>query len=216
MVQLLIGHAAGVMAANTPPVAASAIRSATPAIDKVKGGREGSRTAMRTTMENLHEQIKAYIPSGNTASGEYMRNPATPNAAQGIMAMVECLNMLQGAGGPSARAGMTEADAEAWAAHMVNEDGTTGPHGPMEQTTALAKSMGLPGDQISPWCWWVTMNMMYSDYRQRGHPLRRQHGGVLRELAQAFLFDKDGPGPRRKAGSLLPRHRQPGRRKNEL
>ena len=48
-------------------------------------------------MENLHEQIKAYIPKLEYSIREYMRNPATPNAAQGIMAMVECLNMLKGA-----------------------------------------------------------------------------------------------------------------------
>lgn len=50
-------------------------------------------------MENLHEQIKAYIPKLEYSIREYMRNPATPNAAQGIMAMVECLNMLKGAEG---------------------------------------------------------------------------------------------------------------------
>ena len=54
-----------------------------------------------------------------------MRNPATPNAAQGIMAMVECLNMLKGAEGAICTGReMTKADAETWAAHMVNEDGT--------------------------------------------------------------------------------------------
>ena len=112
-------------------------------------------------MENLHEQIKAYIPKLEYSIREYMRNPATPNAAQGIMAMVECLNMLKSAEGAICTGReMTKADAEAWAAHMVNEDGTTGPHWPMEQTTALAESMGLSWDQISPWCWWITMNMM--------------------------------------------------------
>ena len=34
-------------------------------------------------MENLHEQIKAYIPKLEYSIREYMRNPATPNAAQG-------------------------------------------------------------------------------------------------------------------------------------
>ena len=77
-------------------------------------------------MENLHEQIKAYIPKLEYSIREYMRNPATPNAAQGIMAMVECLNMLKGAEEAICTGReMTKADAEAWAAHMVNEDGTT-------------------------------------------------------------------------------------------
>ena len=55
-----------------------------------------------------------------------MRNSATPNAAQGIMAMVKCLNILKSAEGTICTGReMTRDDAEAWAAHMVNEDGTT-------------------------------------------------------------------------------------------
>ena len=128
-----------------------------------------------------------------------MRNPATPNAAQGIMAMVECLNILKSAEGTICTGReMTRDDAEAWAAHMVNEDGITGPHWPMEQTTALAESMGLSWDQISPWCWWVTMNMMYSDYGSVAIHYGVSTAESFAELAQTFLFDKDGPGPKAK------------------
>ena len=71
-------------------------------------------------MENLHEQIKAYIPKLEYSIREYMRNPATPNAAQGIMAMVECLNMLKGAEGAICTGReLTKADAEAWAARST-------------------------------------------------------------------------------------------------
>ena len=150
-------------------------------------------------MENLHEQIKAYIPKLEYSIREYMRNPATPNAAQGIMAMVECLNMLKGAEGAICTGReLTKADAEAWADHMENEDGTTGPHWPMEQTTALAESMGLSWDKISPWCWWITMNMMYSDYGNVAIHYGVSTAEFFAELAQAFLFDKDGPGPKEK------------------
>ena len=128
-----------------------------------------------------------------------MRNPATPNAAQGIMAMVECLNILKSAEETICTGReMTRDDAEAWAAHMVNEGGTTGPHWPMEQTTALAESMGLSWDQISPWCWWVTMNMMYSDYGSVAIHYGVSTAEFFVELAQAFLFDKDGPEPKDK------------------
>ena len=84
------------------------------------------------------------------------------------------------------------------AAHMVNEDGTTGPHWPMEQTTALAESMGLSWDHITPWCWWVTMNMMYSDYGSVAIHYGVSTAEFFAELAQAFLFDKDGPGTKAK------------------
>ena len=40
-------------------------------------------------MENLHEQIKTYIPKLEYSIREYMRNPATPNAAKGNMPQKE-------------------------------------------------------------------------------------------------------------------------------
>ena len=63
---------------------------------------------------------------------------------------------------------MTQADAEAGAAHMVNEDGTTGVHWPMDQTSAVAMRYGVSTAEF------------------------------FAELAKAFLFDKDGPGPKEK------------------
>lgn len=150
-------------------------------------------------MENLHEQIKAYIPKLEYSIREYMRNPATPNAAQGIMAMVECLNMLKGAEGAICTGReLTKADAEAWTAHMENEDGTTGPHWPIEQTSALADSMGISPEQVPPWCWWITVNMMYADYSEVALHYGIKTVGFFGEMAQAFLFDKDGPGFRDK------------------
>lgn len=60
----------------------------------------------------------------------------------------------------------TKAEAEKWAAGLENSDGTTGPHWPIEQTSALADSMGISPEQVPPWCWWITVNMMYADYSE--------------------------------------------------
>lgn len=92
----------------------------------------------------------------------------------------------------------TEADAKAWAEHMQNADGTTGPHWTMEQTTDVAESMGIPPDKIPRRAWGVAMNMMYLDC----YDVAMQYGVNRPEfyavLAKAFLCDKDGPGPERK------------------
>lgn len=153
-------------------------------------------------MENLHEQIKAYIPKLEYSIREYMRNPATPNAAQGIMAMVECLNMLKGAEEAICTGReMTKADAEAWAAHMVNEDGTTGPHWGVDQTTAVAESMGMTWEKVSRPCWWITMNMMYSDYSGVAEKYGVSIAEFYADMARAFLMDKDGPGAKEKLGA---------------
>lgn len=153
-------------------------------------------------MENLHEQIKAYIPKLEYSIREYMRNPATPNAAQGIMAMVECLNMLKGAEGAICTGReMTKADAEAWAARMENEDGTTGPHWGVDQTTAIAESMGMTWEKVSRPCWWITMNMMYSDYSGVAEKYGVSIAEFYADMARAFLMDKDGPGAKEKLGA---------------
>ena len=153
-------------------------------------------------MENLHEQIKAYIPKLEYSIREYMRNPATPNAAQGIMAMVECLNMLTGAEEAICTGReMTKADAETWAAHMVNEDGTTGPHWGVDQTTAIAESMGMTWEKVSRPCWWITMNMMYSDYSGVAEKYGVSIAEFYADMARAFLMDKDGPEAKKKLGA---------------
>lgn len=53
----------------------------------------------------------------------------------------------------------TEDDAKEWTARMENTDGTTGPHWPMEQTTAVAESMGIQAPVVPRWWWGVTMNI---------------------------------------------------------
>ena len=128
-----------------------------------------------------------------------MRNPATPNAAQGIMAMVECLNILKSAEGTICTGReMTGDDAEAWAAHMENEDGTTGPHWGVDQTTAVAESMGMTWEKVSRPCWWITMNMMYSDYSGVAEKYGVSIAEFYADMARAFLMDKDGPGAKKK------------------
>jgi len=128
-----------------------------------------------------------------------MRNPATPNAAQGIMAMVECLNILKSAEGTICTGReMTRDDAEAWAAHMENEDGTTGPHWGVDQTTAVAESMGMTWEKVSRPCWWITMNMMYSDYSGVAEKYGVSIAEFYADMARAFLMDKDGPGAKKK------------------
>lgn len=89
----------------------------------------------------------------------------------------------------------TRTEAEKWAASLVNADGTTGPHWPIEQTSALADSMGITQEQVPAWCWWITVNMMYADYSEAALHYGIKTVGFFGELAHAFLFDPDGPEP---------------------
>ena len=92
----------------------------------------------------------------------------------------------------------TEDDAKAWTARMKNADGTTGPHWTMEQTTAVAESMGIQASVVPRWAWGVTMNMMYSDYYAVAMEFGVNRPEFYAALAKAFLMDKDGPEPEEK------------------
>lgn len=71
---------------------------------------------------------------------------------------------------------------------MHNEDGTTGGHWTLEQTTDVAKQHGIAFDRFNMYDWNYVMNMIYSDY----------YGAIPNDLtyytkmARKFLEDKDG------------------------
>lgn len=82
--------------------------------------------------------------------------------------------------------------ARAWTKKMKNADGTQGPHWTLEQAKQIMAQRKIGLDPIQ---FWVTLNMIYSDYS----PVAKKHGlgGSLdfyADLAKAFLDDKDaGP-----------------------
>lgn len=88
-------------------------------------------------------------------------------------------------------------DAMRWAEHMQNADGSTGPHWTMEQTSAVADASGI-GRDVPRWAWGVAMNMMYSDYYGVAVDFGVNRPEFYAALAEAFLMDKDGPGPEAK------------------
>ncbi len=85
-----------------------------------------------------------------------------------------------------------------WAERMQNADGSTGPHWTMDQTSAIADSMGIQEHEIPHWAWGTAMNMMYSDYYPVAVEFGLNRPEFYAALARAFLLDKDGPGPERK------------------
>lgn len=89
----------------------------------------------------------------------------------------------------------TKEDALYWVEHMENSDGTTGAQWTMDETSAMAKSMGV----YLPACiWFAAVNMMRSDYCL----VARKHGvdkpEFYADMAEAFLFDKDAGEPEEK------------------
>ncbi len=97
---------------------------------------------------------------------------------------------------------MTEEQAAEWNAHMVNQDGSAGGHWTIEQTSALAASLGVEFTHISPWCWNVTCNMMYSDYCSVAQTFGTDVPNWYGSMAKAFLFDPDGLPPKEKLAAF--------------
>lgn len=90
--------------------------------------------------------------------------------------------------GPEGAHTMTMQEAGAWVSRMKNADGSVGAHWTMEQTEQFRTQRGI---DCKPVDFWVTMNMMYSDYCK----VAKQHNVCTAEffsdMAKAFLSDAD-------------------------
>lgn len=130
---------------------------------------------------------------------EYLDQPIGTRSMAAVDAMIEWWEHVNDMGKCICHGEeFTAEDAEQWNHRMKNEDGSTGGHWTVEQTTEAAKSVGVIMEHVTPEMWNVAMNMMYSDYCG----VATKHGcskvEFYADLAKAFLFDKDGPGPEAK------------------
>ena len=147
---------------------------------------------MRQYIEELKEQLH-----------EVMERPVTLGHAEEVTVYADAICALHKLDGDHFREStkmmkFTEDDAKEWTARMENTDGSTGPHWTMEQTTAVAESMGIQAPVVPRWAWGAAMNMMYSDYFPVAVEFGLNRPEFYAALAKAFLLDKDGPGPERK------------------
>lgn len=101
-----------------------------------------------------------------------------------------CANAYEAINGPH----FDEEHAQYAVEEMENEDGTTGPHWTVEETTSVANQLGinLKSEKHNKWDWYVAMNMIYSDFYKA---VVAMTGGTntkhFAELTKAWLCDKD-------------------------
>ena len=136
---------------------------------------------MREYIEKLRERLH-----------ELMERPATLGNVEEVRLYAKTIRALE-----KLECGetFTKEDAFYWVEHMENSDGTTGAQWTMDETSAMAKSMGV----YLPACiWFAAVNMMRSDYCM----VARKHGvdkpEFYADMAQAFLLDKDAGEPEAK------------------
>lgn len=145
--------------------------------------------------------MKEYIEKLYTKLREAMEKPVTLGSAEEVGLYAKTIRRLEKLDCREDQPEAAEFDRETamqWDERMQNADGSTGPHWTMEQTTAVAESMGIQEHEIPRWAWSVTMNMMYSDYYPVAVEFGLNRPEFYAALAKAFLLDKDGPGPERK------------------
>ena len=70
---------------------------------------------------------------------------------------------------------------------MENEDGSYGAHWTVDQTTSVARSLGIQFKEFNEYDWNYTMNMIYSDY----YGAIADDVNIYAKLAKKFLMDKD-------------------------
>lgn len=72
---------------------------------------------------------------------------------------------------------------------MVNDDGTTGEHWNIEETTAVAKQNNIVFGNFNQFDWYYTLNMVYSDFSK----VFGSNTEMYIKVAKSWLEDKDAP-----------------------
>lgn len=143
----------------------------------------------------MTEKIKAYKAKLCEALEACMAEPVSARSVGNCCMLMDALCKADKITMESEASTFTEDDARRWTEHMENDNGSMGAHWTLEQTTAVANSIGV---HVDPWIWFAALNMEYSDNFDVAQKYGLDRPEYYADLAKAFLFDKDGGGPEAK------------------
>lgn len=143
----------------------------------------------------MTEKIKAYKAKLCGALEACMAEPVSSRSVSSCTMLMDALCKADKIKMESEASTFTEDDARRWTEHMENDDGSMGAHWTLEQTTAVANSIGV---HVDPWIWFAALNMEYSDNFEVAQKYGLDRPEYYADLAKAFLFDEDGGGPETK------------------
>lgn len=143
----------------------------------------------------MTEKIKAYKAKLCEALEACMAEPVCSRSVGSCTMLMDALCKADKITMESEASTFTEDDARRWTEHMENDDGSMGAHWTLEQTTAVANSIGV---HVDPWIWFAALNMEYSDNFDVAQKYGLDRPEYYADLAKAFLFDEDGGGPEAK------------------
>ena len=154
----------------------------------------------------MTEKIKAYKAKLCGALEACMAEPVCSRSVGSCTMLMDALCKADKITMESEASTFTEDDARRWTEHMENDDGSMGAHWTLEQTTAVANSIGV---HVDPWIWFAALNMEYSDNFDVAQKYGLDRPEYYADLAKAFLFDKDGGGPEAKIAGYYHRIVEP-------
>ena len=143
----------------------------------------------------MTEKIKAYKAKLCEALEACMAEPVCSRSVGSCTMLMDALCKADKITMEPEASTFTEDDARRWTEHMENDDGSMGAHWTLEQTTAVANSIGV---HVDPWIWFAALNMEYSDNFEVAQKYGLDRPEYYADLAKAFLFDEDGGGPEAK------------------
>ena len=143
----------------------------------------------------MTDKIKAYKAKLCEALEACMAEPVSSRSVGSCTMLMDALCKADKIKMESEASTFTEDDARRWTEHMENDDGSMGAHWTLEQTTAVANSIGV---HVDPWIWFAALNMEYSDNFDVAQKYGLDRPEYYADLAKAFLFDEDGGGPEAK------------------
>lgn len=143
----------------------------------------------------MTDKIKAYKAKLCEALEACMAEPVSSRSVGSCTMLMDALCKADKITMESEASTFTEDDARRWTEHMENDDGSMGAHWTLEQTTAVANSIGV---HVDPWIWFAALNMEYSDNFEVAQKYGLDRPEYYADLAKAFLFDEDGGGPEAK------------------
>lgn len=143
----------------------------------------------------MTDKIKAYKAKLCEALEACMAEPVSSRSVGSCTMLMDALCKADKITMEPEASTFTEDDARRWTEHMENDDGSMGAHWTLEQTTAVANSIGV---HVDPWIWFAALNMEYSDNSDVAQKYGLDRPEYYADLAKAFLFDEDGGGPEAK------------------
>lgn len=87
---------------------------------------------------------------------------------------------------------LTDEEYKEWVNGLLNSDGSSGETLNMEETTSLAKKVGVDFSKFSKTAWWATCNIVLSDYAEVFAKYGMNKPEIIASFSKAWLEDADG------------------------